>query len=115
MLRALARSGMSLAEFRKSLPTTFATPEVRLGCPDERKSEIIRSIEMQVRARGLPFSKTDGLRVTEEGGWWLLRGSGTEPKLTVRCEAASEESLERIASALAARLESFGLDSSGLR
>jgi phosphomannomutase len=114
-LRALARSGNTLAEFRKSLPATFATPEVRLACPDERKVEIIRTIEMQVRARGLPFTKTDGLRVSEDGGWWLLRASGTEPKLTARCEAATEEALERIAAGLAARLKSFGLDSAGLR
>jgi phosphomannomutase len=113
-LRALARSGLTLSQFRRSLPTTFATPEVRLDCPDDRKAEIIRSIEMQVRARGLAFTKTDGLRVSEEGGWWLLRASGTEPKLTVRCEASSEEALQRIASGLAARLETFGLDASPL-
>lgn len=114
-LRALARSGTTLADFRKALPATSATPEVRLDCPDDRKSEIIRSIEMQVRARGLAFSKTDGLRVSEEGGWWLLRASGTEPKLTARCEASNAEALERISTALAARLEAFGLDPTGLR
>ncbi len=109
-LRAIARSGQSLADFRRSLPVTFSTPEVRLGCPDERKSEVLRAIERDVRDRGLAPDTTDGLRVSEAGGWWLLRASGTEPKLTARCEAEDGEALERISSALAGRLESLGLD-----
>jgi phosphomannomutase len=113
-LRALARSGLNLAKFRRSLPKSFSTPEVRLACPDERKQEVLRTIELDVRARGLPVDKTDGLRVSEEGGWWLLRASGTEPKLTARCEAASDEGLERIAAGLGERLRSFGLDPEAL-
>jgi phosphomannomutase len=113
-LRALARSDTSLAEFRRSLPTAFSTPEVRLDCPDERKQEVLRGVEVEVRARGSAVDKTDGLRVREHRGWWLLRASGTEPKLTARCEADSDEELQRIASCLAERLRRFGLDSEGL-
>ena len=113
-LRALAQSGESLTDFRRSLPVTFATPELRLPCPDDRKDEVLRSIEMEVRATGLPVNATDGLRVSEDGGWWLLRASGTEPKLTARCEAQTRETLDEIAGSLAARLRRFGLDPAGL-
>jgi phosphomannomutase len=109
-LRALVRSGMSLAEFRRGLPITFATPEVRLPCPDERKSEVLHSIEMEVRAKGEAVNSTDGLRVSEAGGWWLLRASGTEPKLTARCEARTREALEQISGGLADRLHRNGVD-----
>ena len=109
-LRALVRSGMSVAEFRRSLPVTFATPEVRLPCPDNRKEEILRAIEMDVRAKGLKLNSIDGLRVSEDGGWWLLRASGTEPKLTARCEARTRDGLDEIAAGLAERLRSFDLD-----
>ncbi len=114
-LRALARSGKSLADFRRELPASFSTPEVRLGCPDERKEEVLRAIERDVRANDQRLDKTDGLRVSDSGGWWLLRASGTEPKLTARCEADSEEALQRISGSLAKRLESFGLDPGALR
>ncbi len=114
-LRALARSGRTLAEFRKSLPVTFATAEVRLPCPDELKAEVLSAIESDVRSRGLELDGTDGIRVTEDGGWWLLRASGTEPKLTARCEAQSDKDLRRIGKSLAERLEAFGLDPAGLR
>ena len=113
-LRALVRSGLSVAEFRRGLPITFATPEIRLPCPDERKEEVLHAMEMEVRANGLPVNSTDGLRVSEQGGWWLLRASGTEPKLTARCEARTRDGLEEIAAGLAARLRRFGVDPAGL-
>jgi phosphomannomutase len=109
-LRALVRSGLSLAEFRRTLPVTFATPEIRLPCPDEHKQDVLHAIEMQVRARGLPVDSTDGIRVREDGGWWLMRASGTEPKLTARCEGRTREALEEIVSGLARRLERNGID-----
>jgi phosphomannomutase len=112
-LRALVRSGVSLAEFRRGLPVTFATPELRLPCPDQRKGEVLHAIEMEVRAIGLPVNAIDGLRVSEDSGWWLLRASGTEPKLTARCEARTRDALEKIAAGLAARLRGFGLDPAG--
>ena len=113
-LRALVRSGLSVAEFRRGLPITFATPEVRLSCSDERKDEVLHVIEMDLRASGLPVNAMDGLRVNEDSGWWLLRASGTEPKLTARCEARTRDALEKIAAGLAARLRRFDLDPSGL-
>ena len=106
-LGALARSGRSLREFRDSLPPTFATPEIRLPCPDERKAEVLAGIAASLE--GARVDRTDGLRVTEADGWWLLRASGTEPKLTARVEAASPEALERLRDVLAGHLRGFGL------
>ena len=39
---------------------------------------------------------TDGLRASFENGWALLRASNTTPKLVLRFEANSQESLEKI-------------------
>ena len=39
---------------------------------------------------------TDGLRASFENGWALLRASNTTPKLVLRFEANSQESLEEI-------------------
>ncbi len=108
-LRAIARSGRSLREFRGSLPATYATPEIRLPCPDERKAEALQAIAARLQASGACIDRTDGVRVTEGDGWWLLRASGTEPKLTARCEAGSAEGLERLNSALGDHLRWVGL------
>lgn len=46
---------------------------------------------------GLPVigvQTVDGIRVNLEGGFWLVRASNTEPCLTIRMEAPSQDSLD---------------------
>jgi phosphomannomutase len=107
-LRALARSGRTLRQFRESLPPTFATPEIRLSCPDDRKAAVIAAVSASVDPEAA-IDRTDGLRVTSDDGWWLLRASGTEAKLTARAEARSEAALQRLVAALDAQLQAEGL------
>ena len=110
VLRALARSGRSLREFRECLPATFATPEIRLPCADARKREVVAELLATLARSGADVDRTDGLRVVEADGWWLLRASGTEAKLTVRCEARDAAGLERLTSRLADALRRAGVD-----
>jgi phosphomannomutase len=113
-LRALAASGRSLRDFRESLPVTFATPEVRFACPDDRKAAVLAAIAGWAEREGRAIDRTDGLRVAETGGWWLLRASGTETKLTARCEGESADALGAIRRRLAKALRREGLDPAGL-
>src|SRR5581483_11020478 len=107
LLSALA--GRSLQEFRAALPKTAVTPELRLFCPESRKSATLREIAARLEAAGACVDRTDGLRVSVADGWWLLRASGTEPKLTARCEAADEEGLQRLQRELLSHLRQSGL------
>lgn len=113
-LRALAAAGLSLQQFRESLPQTFATPELRFACPDNRKAAVLAAIGEWAEANGGAINRTDGLRVGEPGGWWLLRASGTEAKLTARCEAESADALEEMRARLGAALRNEGLEAAGL-
>ncbi|HEX8443650.1 MAG TPA: phosphomannomutase/phosphoglucomutase [Allosphingosinicella sp.] len=107
-LRAIARSGRSLRAFRESLPATYATPELRLACPDAEKQAVLARVAARLEAEGAAVDRTDGLRVSTTEGWWLLRASGTEPKLTARVEASSPEGRERLQAELFERLEDAG-------
>lgn len=110
VLLALGRKRCSLAEFLHSLPRTAATPELRLPCPEYRKEQVIREVTARLAScDGVRIDTTDGLRVTTEDGWWLLRASRTEPKLTVRCEADDGEGLKRVQRALTAQLLRSGV------
>jgi phosphomannomutase len=108
LLDCLGRAGHTLGEFRRSLPATAATPELRIPCPEDRKPEVLRQVAARLAAVGARVDTTDGLRVTEPDGWWLLRASGTESKLTIRCEAADESGLERLRAAVRAHLDACG-------
>jgi phosphomannomutase len=109
LLAAIGRRG-SLTAWRETLPRTHATPELRLACPDADKARVLQEIEATLVAEGAVIDRTDGLRVTTPQGWWLLRASGTEPKLTARVEAWEAEGLDRLREELTGRLRRSGVD-----
>jgi phosphomannomutase len=111
-IRALAREGLTLRRFRESLPPTFATPEIRLPCADDARADVIRRAAAGLSEASI--DRTDGLRVTEPEGWWLLRASGTEAKLTVRCEARDLAAFAFLKMKLRARLRDAGLETGDL-
>jgi phosphomannomutase len=110
VLRALTRRGTTLAEFRRELPATVATPELRIRCSSTRKQSIISEVAARLAATGANVNMTDGVRVTTKDGWWLLRASGTESKLTARCEAADDSGLAQLRDELIAQLQQSGVD-----
>ena len=109
-LGALKWRGASLADFRRSLPATHASPELRVACPEARKRAIVCETAARFAGKGGVFDAALGLRVTTADGWWLLRASGTEPKLTGRCEASSRDGLARLERALAEQLSLSGIE-----
>ena len=76
--------------------------------PGRSEAEVIAAVGAKLE--GARIDRTDGLRVATADGWWLLRASGTEPKLTARAEARDEAGLERLRAELFDRLRAAGLD-----
>jgi len=109
LLQALARSGRSLAQFRASLPPTVVTPEFRIPCAGDRR-RLVAEVGERLDAAGVEINRADGLRVTTPDGWWLLRASGTESKLTVRCESADKHGLERLMTEVRRQLRLSGVE-----
>jgi phosphomannomutase len=110
LLATVGRRDCSLTQFRNDLPVTVATPELRLPCSERRKGPVMREVAERLRRAGAGLDTTDGLRVTTPEGWWLLRTSGTESKLTARCEASDAEGLESLKRELASQLRQSGID-----
>jgi phosphomannomutase len=110
VLATIGRQGRSLTQFRTNLPASVATPELRLPCSERRKGIVMREVAERVRQAGAGLDTTDGLRVTTPEGWWLLRTSGTESKLTARCEATDAEGLESLKRELTSQLRQSGIE-----
>ncbi|MBC7810822.1 MAG: phosphomannomutase/phosphoglucomutase [Burkholderiales bacterium] len=89
LLQILANSDQPLSALDTSLPTLFSTPEYRPHCDDENKAAVISAVKESLIGRG-EISEIDGLRVKFEHGWGLLRGSNTEPTLSMRFEGETE-------------------------
>ena len=85
----VARQDRPLSELMRTIPTLYATPEYRPHCPDNRKAPVIEAVRQQL-AGDYPINTVDGLRITFERGWGLLRASNTEPVLSLRFEGETE-------------------------
>lgn len=114
MLVALGRRGGCLADFRAALPAISSTDEIRIPCCEARKRTVVEEVAARLRGSDVHVDVTDGLRVTTDQGWWLLRASGTEPKLALRCEAADEEGLRQVCQELAGQLRLCGIEAPAL-
>ena len=53
---------------------------------------------------------SDGVRVSEKDGWWLLRASNTQPAIVLRCESLTQEGLEFQKRAVEDELSEFNID-----
>jgi phosphomannomutase len=91
LLGILGRCSTSLTELVEQLPITLTTPEIRVGCSDQRKFAIIEIIRERLCRRGVDVITIDGVRVRDEDGWWLARASRTQPGLVLRAEATTAE------------------------
>lgn len=108
--QAITRTPGGLAGFRDSLPPSFTTPELRIPCDDDRKAAVMAEVAQRLTDEGAVFDATHGLRKECADGWWVLRLSGTEPKLTCRCESIHPDGLDRLRSELKRHLKLSGID-----
>jgi phosphomannomutase/phosphoglucomutase len=92
LLEIVSQSPGGLAVHLADLPPTFATPEMRVDCPDDRKFGIVAEATEYFRAR-YPVNDIDGVRMSFDKGWGLIRASNTQPILVLRFEATDEGSL----------------------
>jgi phosphomannomutase/phosphoglucomutase len=91
----LSRSEMSLAAMIDSLNSYSSTPEVRIETTEERKWELVREAKEWFGER-YDTVDIDGVRITFEKGWALLRASNTQPVVVLRAEGQSESDLTAI-------------------
>jgi phosphomannomutase len=109
LLSALERLNLTLGEALDALPVTWATPELRIDCPEDRKFPIVAALVAQLKAEGTVVSDMDGARVATPDGWWLIRASNTQAILVARAESTSPEGLDRLKDIVASRLSAYGL------
>jgi phosphomannomutase / phosphoglucomutase len=106
LLELLSRTDAPLSALLADVPRTFASPEVHVDCPEEKKFEVVRRAQAWFSARYEAVT-VDGVRVTFPDGWGLVRASNTQPLLVLRFEASSEARLKEIEQLVMERVEAI--------
>jgi len=109
LISLIAESSLSFEEMCASLPAAHATPEIRIPCPENQKQNIMENILNLASSSIDDICTIDGIRISNEHGWWLIRPSNTEPVLVARCEAWSPNSLLKLTNTVKELIEQQGL------
>ena len=104
ILEIMARRQKTLSELVQELFDEygfFSYNRLDLHVSEARKQAIIAAASggSLTTIAGYPvtgFADLDGFKYHFEGGWMLIRASGTEPILRIYCEADSQEKVEKV-------------------
>ena len=90
-----------------NLPYGIVTPEIRISCPEDEKFRIIEKTKEKLQGRGINFADIDGVRVSDEKGWWLIRASNTQNAISLRAEAEKKEYMKYLLDEVVSYLKPF--------
>lgn len=96
LLNEVSESEGALSTLTQDLPTLFNTPEMRIEVDADEKFGIVPRIAESLKGNlpaGMVMDEIDGVRISSDKGWWLLRPSNTQDVLVCRAEADSEDAL----------------------
>lgn len=113
LIHAVHVSGRTLTGLRAETSARVATPEWRVPVPEARKTATVEEVAARLAAEGARVTVTDGVRVSTDDGWWLLRASNTQAALTLRAEGRDPEALARLVATIDAQLAACGLSRTG--
>lgn len=105
----VSMSGRKASDLLDELPAMLNTPEIRIDVDDKRKFEVVAEVKTRLQKQGAEVNDVDGVRVSAEGGWWLLRASNTQPALVARCEAKDDAALNALKAQLVEQLKASGV------
>ena len=95
LLDILQKQNVDLDKIAEELPQSFSTEELDIDVKEEKKFTIIEKF-IKEQTLSKKFNTLDGIRLSFDNGWALLRASNTTPKLVLRFEANSQIQLETI-------------------
>jgi len=96
MLEILSKKTATSAEVFDALPDSYNTPEIQIMFAEGEHHKFMEKFKSSAEFENADISTIDGMRVTWDKGWGLIRPSNTTPCLVLRFEAENEASLSEV-------------------
>jgi phosphomannomutase len=103
VLHLLAESGKTVSQLLDEFPRYTVVKE-KLPCPSQKISAVLRMLRQEYGEYQL--DTRDGVKVTLPEGWFLVRGSNTEPIIRIVAESRSESQAREIVTRIYDRVAS---------
>jgi phosphomannomutase len=95
VLHLLADSGKTVTQLLEQFPRYTVVKE-KMACPSEKIAAVLKMLRQEYGS--YPLDTRDGVKVTLPEGWFLVRGSNTEPIIRVVAESSQENKAREIVS-----------------
>lgn len=99
LLAYLTRTGKTLAEEVDLLPKYVSSPEIKVGCPDDVKFDVV-SKKIGGRIKKLypdaEYVEIDGVRMDTKDEMLIVRASQNGPYLTVKFEGKTQKTYDKL-------------------
>lgn len=96
VLEILSKTDKSFSKLLDGINEYISTPEIKIPSPNEKKFEVVNAVKKYVKEKKYDYNDIDGVRISFEEGWALVRASNTGPNLTLRFEALNQNFLNKI-------------------
>lgn len=103
ILEYLSEKNLSLSQLYESFPKYISSPEIKIGCPDDKKKAVIKDLAEKFKTdfpeaiitdeRSIPGD--DGVRADFNDGMMVFRYSQNGPYITIKFEAKDQEMFEK--------------------
>lgn len=103
VLEYLSDKDTTLSQLYETFPQYISSPEIKIGCPDEKKVSVVRDLSKRFRADFPDVQITDdtiipgddGTRADFNDGMMIFRYSQNGPYITVKFEAKDQETYNK--------------------
>ena len=96
LVEILSKTDKKMSELLDGINKYYSTEELKFHAEDSIKFDIVDKIKQYCIDKNYEIITIDGVRVTFDDSWALVRCSNTGPNITVRFEAKTEERLKEI-------------------
>ena len=94
-IEILSKTNKTFSELLEGIPNYYSTPEIKIPCDNTKKFQVVEKVKEYVKEKNYNYTDIDGVRITFDNSWALIRVSNTGPNLTLRFEAKTEEELSQ--------------------
>ena len=93
VLHLLADSGLTVTRLLDQFPR-YSVIKEKMACPSQKIAAVLKMLRQEYG--NFPLDTRDGVKVTLPEGWFLVRGSNTEPIIRVVAESSDEHKAREI-------------------
>jgi phosphomannomutase/phosphoglucomutase len=98
LLDKLAKSQEDLDQMLDRLPQYIISPQLRYPTDEEEKNKVLEAVKRNYKKRGFEIDEKEGAKIIFRNlnGWYLVRGSNTNPEITFKAEAKTKKGYNKI-------------------